>query len=255
MVSIFEGLEKPNVLQTNTRPTYHWVNFTGFNKSGKTSMLVNLSKKLRVVHLDLEHGTDTYEGEFLKCNSVDDVRKTYIFLRDNIDKIKPDIIAIDPLDALEGFIVKEYMKEKGIENLSEMPYGQGYFDVRMKIQQMIELFLELTPLLITVTHVKPSLLSEDRKNITYLDMDLLGRTKAYIQNRCDAHALFQRGIDEETGESYLKISFENTRTQELAFGGSRYKEFYSVHTGEQLEKEILRKFIEEKSEQGENDGN
>ena len=242
MINIYSDTEDTTHVGINTTPSYHWINVTGFTKSGKTEFLTNLSKELRIAHFDLEHGTDPYVGSFLKASSFSEFDSKLIWLSENIATIKPDIIAIDPLDKLVDMIAKSYMADKGIENLSEMPYGQGWSDTRDILQSRMNFMFTLAPLVITVTHVKLSILDENRKNITYLDMDLPGKTKAWVQTTADAHAIFMRDKDPE-GESYLKVSVDLSSPTTISFGGCRVKSFYKIHLVEELIEEIKKKFI------------
>lgn len=239
--NIYASIEDVSVISDNPFPSYHWINITGFTKCGKTKFLYDLSQNLRVVHFDLEHGTDAYVGQFLKCNTFKEFREKSAWLQKNIDKIKPDIIAIDPLDVLTDMIAKDYMTTKGIENLGEMPYGSGWADCRDILNNTIRFLQSLAPLIITVTHLKVNIGGESRGNITYLDMDLPGQTKAWVQNTCDVHAVFVRDKD-DNGDPYLKVMFENTSTTEISFGGGRIPEFYEATTGEKFKQEILKKF-------------
>ncbi len=240
MINVFENVEEGLVTQ-NAVPTYHWINITGFNKSGKTEFCHNLAQKLRVVHVDLEHGTDPYIGSFLKANNHAEFINQMKWVRDNLEIIKPDILVIDPLDKLSDMISRAYMVEKNIDNLADMPYGQGWSDCRDRLENIMFGAFTVAPLVLTITHVKLSILDENRKNITYLDMDLPGKTKAWVQKTSDAHALFLREKDEE-GNSFLRVTFDYSSPSVISFGGGRIKSFYEVETAEDFEKEILKKF-------------
>jgi len=239
--NIYADVGDLSIVSDNPFPTYHWVNITGFTKCGKTKFIYDLAQELRIAHFDLEHGTDAYVGQFIKCNNFKEFRQKSAWLQQNLATIRPDVIVTDPLDVLADMIAKDYMKEKGIDSLSEMPYGQGWSDCRDILSNAIRFLQSLAPLVITITHLKVNIGGESRGNITYLDMDLPGQTKAWVQNTCDVHAVFVRAKNDEGG-TYLKVMFENTATTEISFGGGRIPEFYDATTAELFKEQILNKF-------------
>jgi len=241
MIDVFNTTEQSPNVTANAIPTYHWINITGFMKSGKTEFCTNLAQDLRVVHIDLESGTDPYVGSFLKASNYAEFKERATWLHRNIETIRPDVIVIDPLDKLADMIAKDYMVEKNIENLSEMPYGQGWSDTRDRLSSIMYNMFRLAPLVLTITHVKLSILDDARKNITFLDMDLPGKTKAWVQSTADGHALFLREKDEE-GNSFLKVTFDHSSPSVISFGGGRIKAFYEIENAEQFLEEIKKKF-------------
>lgn len=220
-------------------PQWNWLNITGPTKSGKTEFCVNLMKDLKTLYFDFEQGTVAYPGQFITVDSMEEFREKFALAAEFAEKEKPDLIVIDPLDAVEDMIVKDYMKQENITNLGDVPYGQGWADVRNKLQSVIQAMIRL-PIskLITVTHVKLQILDEKRGNVTFLDMNLTGKTKMFVQSKAEGHCIFKR-IRNEEGESILAIDFDGTSPGELSFAGSRYKPFHEVNTPEELKQLII----------------
>lgn len=242
MINIFKDLNL-NIETIHTIPQYKWINITGFMKAGKTEFCINLANKLRTIYFDLERGTKPYIGTFIDVDNLTMFREKMSLITNNIEKLKPQLIIIDPIDRLADMIAKWYLKDKNIDNLGDIPYGQGWATTRDILKNLINHCFTLVPLLITVTHVKLSILDESRNNVTFLDMDLPGKTKQYVQAVADGHAIFSRAENEKK-ENYLKITFDNSSPSILSFAGSRIKEFYSVKNAEDLHKIILNNFKE-----------
>jgi len=245
MINVFENTEIENVVNRKV-PTYKWVNLTGASKSGKTEFCVKLMDNLRTIYFDFEKGTKTYAGNFLEINSLPELRKALMSIEENINSIKPDLIVLDPLDRLTDLIAKWYIQDKGITNLSDMPFGQGWSDTRDILSSIISYLHTLAPLLITITHLKLSVSGKEGDNLSYLDMDLPGKTKAYVQNTADGHCIMRRKTD-ESGKNYLSADFDQSSTNDLSFGGNRWKPFYEIHTADKLAEEIIKHFKQEET--------
>jgi len=240
LINVFKDIEG-DIAQIHDKPSYKWVNITGSVKSGKTEFCVELAKKLRTVYIDLEKGTKAYVGSFLEVDTLSDLRSKMALIGKNIEIIKPDIIVLDPIDKLADMISKWYCNDKGIADLSEMPFGKGWGDTRDIMFNIINHCFSLAPLLITITHLKLSASEIATSNITYLDMDLPGKSKRMVQDTADVHAIFRRQNDEE-GKSYLGATVDASSTSDLAFGGSRIKDFYAIKTAKELSNLILKSF-------------
>ena len=238
MKDILKGLDLATI---NKVPTYKWINITGSVKSGKTEFCVNLAQDLRTIYFDFEKGTKTYVGSFIDVNNLPDLRTKMNKIVKNIETIKPDVIVLDPIDKLSDMITKWYCQDKGIAELSEMPYGSGWSDTRDILFNFITQCFKIAPLLITITHLKLASSEVTTNNITYLDMDLSGKTKRMVHDTADAHCIFKPEKN-EAGEYVLGVSFDASSTSTFAFGGSRVKEFYNIKSVEGLKKEILNKF-------------
>jgi len=220
-------------------PDWNWLNITGTTKSVKTEFCKRLKDKLNILYFDFEDGTISYPGKFITVHDMNEFRTKFALASEYAVENFPDLVVLDPLDALEDMIIKDYMAEKNIENLGEIPYGQGWADIRNKLQSVILASLRLSPKLISITHIKLTILDESRKNISFLDMNLSGKTKAFVQKKADGHCIFKR-IQNEESESVLDVSFDNSSPDELSFAGSRYKPFHEVKTPSELHNLIIK---------------
>lgn len=242
MINVFEGLE--NSLATiNTKPTLKWINITGAVKTGKTEFCVNLAEKLRTVYVDLEYGTKAYKGSFIEASNFVELRQKMMWVEANLDKIKPQVIVLDPIDKLADMITQYYLRENLIDNLGDVPFGKGWSDTRDILSNFINKCFEIAPLVITITHLKLSTSEVATSNITYLDMDLPGKTKSYVQNTVDSHIIFRRAVDDD-GKPYLSVSVDPSSTNDLSFGGSRWKEMYDLKDSNDLMDFILNIYSE-----------
>lgn len=240
MINVFDTIET-DIVTIHDKPSYKWINITGSVKSGKTEFCVSLAEKLRTVYFDLEKGTKAYIGSFLDVKNLTDLRLKTAEILKNLESIKPDVIVVDPLDKLADMITEWYCDDKGIENLSEMPFGTGWSDTKDIMFNFINKCFQIAPLVITITHLKLSASEVATNNITYLDMDLPGKSKAMVQNVADVHAIFKRQKDTE-GAPYLGVSVDASSTTDLAFGGSRIKDFYNITNANDLHELILQNF-------------
>lgn len=240
MINVFDKVDT-EMVQIHDKPSYKWINITGSVKAGKTEFCVSLASKLRTIYIDLEKGSKAYVGSFLEVGSLPDLRSNMAVISKNIATIKPDVIVLDPIDKLADMISKWYCNDMGIKDLSEMPFGKGWSDTRDIMFNIINHCFSLAPLLITVTHLKISASEVATNNITYLDMDLPGKSKRMVQDTADVHAIFKRQKDEE-GSSYLGVTVDASSTTDLAFGGSRIKDFYQVTNAKELHELILKNF-------------
>nr|MBC8526606.1 AAA family ATPase [Candidatus Cloacimonadota bacterium] len=221
-------------------PGWNWLNITGPHKSGKTEFCVDLTKELKTFYFDFENGTVAYPGKFITIGSMAEFREKFAMASELAESETPDLVVLDPIDALEDMIVADYMKEQNIENLGEIPYGQGWADVRNKLQEVIQASMRLAASkLITITHVKLQILGEKRGNITFLDMNLTGKTKMFVQTKADGHCIFKR-VKNDNGDSILAVDFDGTSTDEMSFAGSRFKKFHEVTTPQELKELIIK---------------
>ena len=235
--------ELKEILVKHSVPTYKWINITGFIKSGKTEFCTKLSKEVETLYFDFEKGTKQYLGNFVHIEDYKDFCTKFVILEKAIQEklLSPKIIVLDPINALAESITRWYMKKEGITNLGDVPYGQGWSDTRDIMINIISKLFKLSELLVTVTHVKLNVLNEGRSNMSFLDMDLPGKTKQWIQATSDAHAIFSRATNEKD-ESYLNVSFDSSNPNEISFAGSRVKEFYNINNGNDFLNIILKKF-------------
>jgi hypothetical protein len=240
LIDVFKDLGI-DIATINKEPSYKWINITGSVKSGKTEFCVNLSKELRTVYFDFEKGSKAYVGSFIDVDNLPDLRSKMVRVLENIEAINPDVIVLDPIDKLANMISKWYCQDKGIEDLSEMPYGSGWSGTRDILFNFINTCFKIAPLLITVTHLKLASSDVTTKNVTYLDMDLPGKTKRMVHDTADAHCIFKPEKDDD-GKHYLGVSFDASSTSSFGFGGSRVKDFYNIKTADDLMKQVLKKF-------------
>ena len=186
-----------------------------------------------------EEGTIAYPGKFITVSSMKDFRTKFAMASELAETNPPDLIVLDPIDALEDMIVQDYMSEQNIQNLGDIPYGQGWADVRNKLQAVIQALMRLSaPKLITITHVKIQILDEKRGNVTFLDMNLTGKTKMFVQSKADGHCIFKR-VKNDDGDSILAIDFDGTSPNEMSFAGSRFKKFHEITTPQDLKQLII----------------
>jgi len=241
LINIFE--DAPNIeamIDIQEKESIKWINITGATKVGKTEFLVKLAERKRVAIIDLEKGTKVYKGSFVRAYNFDEFRQKIMWLEKNLDTIKPDIIAVDPLSNLTQMIEDDYLHKNNIKNLADVPYGKGWSDTRDILVKVIRRLYRLAPLLITISHIKSRILDESRGNITYMEMDYTGKTKNWIQKEADAHAVFIRSKDAD-GVPFLKVTFDSSAADTLSFAGSRVKEFYGDISAEDFMNILIEK--------------
>jgi len=212
-----------------------WINISGTQKAGKTTFLAELQKQgFRIAHLDLEDGTGSLEGgRYLKPASLDEFRKLSLYLAQNKDHLNLDIVAVDTMDVLYDWFQQEYLLDNRLLSLSEEKYGKGWHEVRKSLMKSVRYLKQAAPLLITITHMKLTVLQDNNKVITYEDMDLMGQTKTEVLYKADALLVF-RTIRMEDGSIVLTVRTDQSSPNSISFAGARDDRLYQVRTGPEL---------------------
>jgi hypothetical protein len=236
MIDVYGELKDPNVYH-RTQKEMRWLNISGFNKCGKTDFAVSLMEKLRVVYLDLEEGTKRFLGPFLMASSLGELRDRYAFVRRNIQTIRPQVIIVDPFDRLYDWVEREYLQQNGLTVLEWKNYGP----LRDKVAETLNAWKSLCPLLITITHLNLAAIGKNSNQITYLDMNVNGKVKSWVQDTVDANMLFKRKVDDD-GTEYLSCTADDGGTTEMNFHGARIPELYNIRTAVELREYLFAQF-------------
>lgn len=234
MIDVFESLDTSNLNVDSSSGLLRWLNIFGVGKCGKTTFAAQFMKEFRTLYFDTEEGTNFIPDiKTIKVGNLQDMRKAFTFCHKNLDKLQPDIAVIDTLDVLYEMVAKDYCAKNGISNISDVPHGKGWHEVREIFSATIDSIRRLSPLLITITHVNLKALGDESESHSFVDLDLPGKLKTYVQNTADANIQLMRKRDDE-GNSYLGINLDTSLPHQFAVTGSRVPELHDIETADEL---------------------
>lgn len=211
-------------------------------KVGKT---YELSQLPGCLILDAEGGAEGYDCLRFAINSAADisaVRNTIIKMGEQRFKegLRGDetfpyrFIALDTADKIEEFAdaaaTEEYKKsklnlnkkfeEKGYTSVTELADGAGYYYLRNKMQELVNIIAEVCPRLIITCHVKDKkIIDKTGEVIVVSDLSLTGKMGSILCSKADAIGYMYRSQSKEN-PGQLMVSFE---TYESAVMGARQK--------------------------------
>jgi len=203
-------------------------------KVGKTTLVSGLPNCLII---DAENGSNFISGIIynLRREHIKSGKGYITLLKELSDNIKAeniksgnfvyDYIAIDTVTGLETIarqLATNLYKEtvvgknfKGTDVVNELERGGGYMWLRTAFEKLYNLFDGLAANgLILLGHVKASSIVKNGKDLSALDIDLVGKLKNIISADVDAIGILRRG-KENTNQ--LMVSFK-TNERDLATG-------------------------------------
>ena len=169
----------------------------GAPKVGKTTVLTQLEDCLVI---DTEHGADMLDGYVYNVNSREELIDFYKAAEEGH---KYKYFALDTIDKIVEWTEKAVCKEHGVDDLSALPFGKGWFEVRTKVLNNILMLQKLAENVIIVGHRKIASAVENSTAVDPESLDLSGKLKNMIMSACDAIGYMYR--DEE---SQLMVSFQ-----------------------------------------------
>ena len=104
----------------------------GAPKVGKTTVLTQLEDCLVI---DTEHGADMLDGYVYNVNSREELIDFYKAAEEGH---KYKYFALDTIDKIVEWTEKAVCKEHGVDDLSALPFGKGWFEVRTKVLNNIK---------------------------------------------------------------------------------------------------------------------
>jgi nicotinic acid phosphoribosyltransferase len=192
--------------KTKTSPTTEDAKFLilfGKQKCGKTTALASLDDNLIV---DLEDGTDYLDALRVKVDSFEKLSELSKALRAELERTgkKPyKRITFDTATMLEDIILpyaqrlyNETPMGKGFglkkdgsyefKDVTKLPQGAGYLYAREAFKNTIDAFTKYCDTLILSAHVVDKQVEKNGKEVTELEMSLVGKLKSIMGARADA---------------------------------------------------------------------
>ena len=169
----------------------------GAPKVGKTTMLSKLNDCLVI---DTESGSHMLEGYFQSVNSKEELLEFY---KEATDGHEYKIFALDTIDKLVEWTSKDVIKEMGVEDIADLPYGKGFGMVRERVLNNIKKLQSLCPKTIIVGHRKTAAAVDNSTAVEPESLDLSGKLKNQLMAQSDAIGYMFRGDEDE-----LMISFQ-----------------------------------------------
>ncbi len=179
----------------------------GAPKVGKTTMLSQLNDCLVV---DTEKGSHMLEGYFSEVNSKEELLEFY---KDASESHDYKYFALDTIDKIVEWTTKDVIRECGVEDIADLPYGKGFGMVRERVLNNIKKLQSLCPRTIIVGHRKTAAAVDNSNSIEPESLDLSGKLKNMLMAQCDAIGYMFRD-----DEDNLMISFKSDKALEA---GSR----------------------------------
>lgn len=238
MIDPFAGIDSPDVCRRNKKEL-RWLNIFGDNKSCKTSFLVSLQERLRVVHLDFdcEGGTKMQIGTFLECPNLAQYEVKMRLLVNNLATVKPQIIVCDPVDRFYDMLENKHKADNGLKNIE----WDEWRNVRNLLSDKMRKLMKLAPLLITTHSIRVSAMGKDDKNITYHAMDIPAGTQKWIQGATDANLYFYWDAD-NAGKPYPAFTVKSGEVNKPMCGSRDENLYDGMHTLDELRQYIFAQF-------------
>lgn len=186
-------------------PTIKWIGVEGYDKSGKTETLIELSRHIPTLYVDFEKGTGPYinaEVMHVSQEGSSDTISVINFMNEVVPQFasnsKYRILVLDPFTTLANYVMDALMRKMNVNNLAdytEKGIGNGWNVYYDKMITFITRCMASFDLVITVSHLK---LSEhfitDAKKISIADIDLVGQFKQYVKRTANANFIFTSRI-------------------------------------------------------------
>ena len=179
----------------------------GAPKVGKTTVLSKLADCLVI---DTEQGSHMLEGYFHGVNSKEDLLQFY---KDASEKHTYKYFALDTIDKIVEWTVKDVKRECCVDDIADLPYGKGFGMVRDRTMNNIKKLLTLCPNVIIVGHRKTATAVDNSTAVEPESLDLSGKLKNQLMALCDAVGYMFRD-----DEDNLTVSFKSAKAIEA---GSR----------------------------------
>ena len=169
----------------------------GAPKVGKTTMLSKLNDCLVI---DTESGSHMLEGYFQSVNSKEELLEFY---KEATDGHEYKIFALDTIDKLVEWTSKDVIKEMGVDDIADLPYGKGFGMVRERVLNNIKKLQSLCSKTIIVGHRKTAAAVDNSTAVEPESLDLSGKLKNQLMAQSDAIGYMFRGEEDE-----LMVSFQ-----------------------------------------------
>lgn len=191
----------------------------GTPKSGKTTTACKFPKPLL---LAFEKGYSTIPGvRAYPINSWGDFRKVLIALRDQDTKDEFDNIIIDTADIAYEYCVKYICDAHNVEEIRQLPYGQGYDLVKKEFDSSLRKIAQLDYGLILISHAtEKSVTNEKNEEYTQMMPTLDKRGREVCERMCDIIGLTMPTVDTTLDKPVTKMYMRETRRY---MAGSRFK--------------------------------
>jgi hypothetical protein len=165
--------------------------------------------------IDTEQGHRKLSGIIAEINNRDELIMLMEELRlpENVNRFRFGIV--DTIDKIVDWIEAQVLLENNATNLSDIPYGGGFYMVRTRITNFL-LWLKATfQYSIIIGHLKRREIGGETEKIVKPDtLDLNGKLKNLIMADADAIGYVYRGKDQE-----LRVSFKSNG--DITEAGSR----------------------------------
>ena len=229
------------LLTKNEKPAANWINITGIGKRRKTLTALEIAEKCNSLYIDLERGTDVYKSTVAHVANAGEINTLIKAI--NADKAFFDVIIIDPLDDLAAMIIKgvlSYNNQSDLSEIKKQGVGNGWTIVYNSFTDKIKELIRHCKILITITHLKLRVISKDETSqISTADFNLIGQMKSFLNDKADAHLIFEQK-KEKGGKVSIKIS-TSSDTHRTTFGsrGGVLDNLFNIKNPEDFKKFIL----------------
>ena len=229
------------LLTKNESPTANWINITGIGKRRKTLTALEIAEKCNSLYIDLERGTDVYKSTVAHVSNAGEMNTLIKAL--NADKAFYDVIIIDPLDDLATMITKgvlDFNNQSDLSDIKKQGVGNGWTIVYNSFTDKIKELIRHCKVLITITHLKLKIISKDETSqISTADFNLIGQMKSFLNDKADAHLIFEQK-KEKGGKMSIKVS-TSSDTHRTTFGsrGGALEKLFDLKNPEDFKTFIL----------------
>jgi len=185
-------------------------------KVGKTELLAGLENNLI---LDMEDGTDFVDAMKVKVQSVEDIKKVGLAIKEA--GYPYDYVTIDTITALETICIpyaellyartpmgKNWFRKdpvtgklalesgkKQYGDILGLPNGAGYMYLRQAFTNIVAHIKTFAPKVIQLGHVKDTQLEKNGAEVKSADLDLTGKIKRIAASQSDAIGYLYRSKD------------------------------------------------------------
>ena len=228
-----------SLLSENNAPSFNWINITGVGKRRKTLTLLEIAEQCNSLYIDLERGTEVYKSTVAHVGNVGDMNNLIAAL--NGDKAYYDVIIIDPLDDLAAMIQKSvlaFYNQSDLSDIKKQGVGNGWTIMYNSFVDKITELMRHCNILLTITHLKLKVISKDETTqISTADFNLVGQMKSYLNDKADAHLIFEAKNGKGKG---IRVS-TTSDTHRTTFGsrGGVLSDIFDVKNTEEFKSFIL----------------
>lgn len=189
-------------------------------KVGKTSFAAQIKRNLILAS---ELGTNAIDNlSVVPIMKWSDVKNVLRQLRDPKARELYDTITFDTISLCADLVEKYICSREGVENIRDVPYGQGWKMVSKELQETLREITMLGFGLILICHSKEKASSYTDENgdpISSVEPDLSKNTFTVVNSICDLIAYIGVEFDKD-GNSHRYLYTRQTPT---IFAGSRWK--------------------------------